>query len=395
MPTRLRLFPAFPNLETACDILNRIAWGLHGLDAEGVRLYVEGELEPAALASAWLQNPALSSSQENYLPGLPPLWSLPAGSHAVDADFDLYWDYLTYSASVSGQKNKILIDPNFRFDHEADQVAALQYTICLPGRQLEIRESSRRLYADFLAHWKAVGSAYLYLTGPTVETILQAPVDRNALHIICNSLVKNTALLEKLQPNVLMFSDPAYHFGVSKYASSFRGYVLQAMQAFPGLLCMVPERYYPLAAAFLGNKARGRLIGIPLLEVDRFHFPSVEEFYARKTGNILTSMMIPVASSAADSIRILGADGRASSDKGYWSHGKSSQIGDLLRTIYEAHPSLGRDENVGRYYQEHCQLLEALLAYGETAHNKAYLSLTPSLIPALANRMARPFSPDR
>jgi hypothetical protein len=228
-----------------------------------------------------------------------------------------------------------------------------------------------------------------YLTGPTVETTLTLPVERSSLHIICNSLVKNTELLQKIHPDVLMFSDPAYHFGISRYAASFRAYVNQAMADFQNMLCMVPERYYPLTVAFLDEEASERIIGIPFVEMNDFNFPSIEKFYIRRTANVLTSMMIPVASSVAARICILGADGRASSDKGYWSHAKSSQIHDQLRTIYESHPSLARDENVEKYYLEHCQLLEAQLVYGETTQKKDYACLTPSMIPALANRMPR------
>jgi hypothetical protein len=60
-----------------------------------------------------------------------------------------------------------------------------------------------------------------------------------------------------------------------------------------------------------------------------------------------------------------------------------------MRTIYESHPSLARDEDVEKYYQEHCLILEAQLAYGETTQHKDYVCLTPSMIPALASRMIR------
>ena len=183
-----------------------------------------------------------------------------------------------------------------------------------------------------------------------------------------------------------MFSDPAYHFGVSKYAAAFREYAKQAMLNFSELICVVPERYYPLTVAFLGESIQERIIGIPLVETAQFNFPCADAFFVRKTGNILTLLMIPVASQIAGRVNIFGADGRDKGDQGYWKHSQSSQMSDQMKTIYDAHPSLGRDEDVEKYYDEHCQLLEEMLSYGETAQEKVYCCKTPSFIPALARR---------
>lgn len=389
MQTNLFIIPQFRNIENARDILNRISWGLYGREKGTIILYLVGKNSPGGNPSEWIDTSMLAGFLENYLPTLPPILEQGDIQEINVDDFVLFWDYPSYSnfGTKLDSEQKILIDPNFRFNHEADQIAALQHTISTEKQQRAIRDLSKARYAKFLERWKNVKNAHLYLTGPTVETALQHPVDRSAVHFICNSLVKNTKLLQQIQPDVLMFSDPAYHFGISKYASSFRAYVKQAMTNFPGMLCMVPERYYPLTTAFLGEEAGERVIGIPLVEMDDFHFPSVKEFYIKKTANILTAMMIPVASSAAEKINILGADGRANSDKGYWSHAKSSQISDQMKTIYAAHPSMARDEDVEKYYQEHCQLLEAQLKYGEIKQRKDYVCLTPSMIPALADRM--------
>jgi hypothetical protein len=392
MATRLLAFPQFPSIENACDILNRIAWGLYGMGKDDVSLYVEEKAVDGSNVSNWLNGSRLSAAQENYLQAFSAVLQPSATLEPRLVDFGLFWDSVAYlnNQSLFSSENKILIDPNFHFNDEADKIAALQYTISSEERKKLIRETSQARFVEFLSRWEGIGSAYLYLTGPTVESVFQQAVNRNAIHIICNSIVKNAALLERIQPDVLMFSDPAYHFGVSKYAAAFRAYARKTMELFPNMLCMVPESYFPLTVAFLGAENIERIIGIPLVELEGFCFPSISEFHLRKTGNILTSMMVPVASSVAQKVHILGADGRASSDKGYWSHSKSSQMSDQLKSIYEAHPALGRDEDVEKYYQEHIQLLEAELVYGEEKQNREYICLTPSMIPALANRMPEP-----
>jgi hypothetical protein len=391
MQKRLILFPDFINIQSACDILNRVSWGLYGLGDEGIKVCLPEVSLSGIHLSDWLKNPILTESIENYLPELLPLLMLSDRREIGPGDAGLFWDSSTYSDNRIGVglEQRILVDPTFRFNYEADQIAALQYTLLTESQRQAIRDTSSARFAEFIDRWKNIENAYLYLTGPSVETISQNPVDRSAMHIICNSLVKNEGLMRQLQPNVLMFSDPAFHFGISKYAATFRNYVKMAMINFPEMICMVPERYYPLTNSFLGPEACERIIGIPVKEIEDFHFPSVEEFHTRKTGNILTLMMIPVASSLTNRVHILGADGRASSDKGYWAHAKSSQISDQLRSIYESHPSLARDEDVEKYYQEHCSILDAQLAYGETKQHKVYMCETPSMIPALAKRMIR------
>jgi len=62
--------------------------------------------------------------------------------------------------------------------------------------------------------------------------------------------VKNTGLLETIQPDVLMFSDPA----------------------------------------FLGVESDERIIGIRVVEIDFFNFLLLKKIYTRKTGHILSSM---------------------------------------------------------------------------------------------------------
>jgi hypothetical protein len=331
----------------------------------------------------------LSTSQESYLSELPPLAKISSNHFLESGDFGLFWDVSTYQKKRNdfAKESTILIDPSFLFNYEADQIAALQYSISSKERRMELRNLSQTNYTKFIERWSRVENACLYLTGPSVEVLSQKQVDHSAIKIICNSLVKNEEFLYKLQPDVLMFSDPAYHFGISKYAAEFRSYVKKAMIEFPEMICIVPERYYPLTISFLGEIAKERIIGIPVIDSDQFNFPSTNHFFVKKTNNILTLMLIPIASQITKRIFIFGADGRVKGDKGYWKHALSSQMSDQMKTIYDSHPSLARDEDVEKYYEVHCQLLEELLQYGENTYGTHYCCKTPSFIPALANRI--------
>jgi hypothetical protein len=382
---RLFLYPDFQRKQIACNVLNRIAWGLSGMNKESVTICLP---EISTIKLKKLSDANLPPSQQNYLNEMPSICKAPADEPLQTGDKMLVWDVPVYQNTQKrfSEESTICIDPYYWFNHEADQIAALQHSIASPDRQAEWRDQSHAKYLVFTERWKDAENANLYLTGPSVDLSVQKKTESGTVKFICNSLVRNEELLERLQPDVLMFSDPAYHFGVSQYAAAFREYAKKAMLKFPDLICMVPERYYPLTVAFLGEVIRQRIIGIPLEETDEFNFPSADQFFVKKTANILTLLMIPVASQIAGRINIFGADGRNKGDKGYWKHSQSSQMSDQMKTIYDTHPSLGRDEDVEKYYDEHCQLLEELLTCGETAQAKQYCCKTPSFIPALASR---------
>jgi hypothetical protein len=387
---RIFVFPAFQNVQIACDVLNRISWGLFGLRNEDVTIFLpEDSFKNRIIEIEHLNGSFLSPSQESYLSELPPLAMISTNRIFESGDFDIFWNVSIYQKKRNNfaEQSTILIDPSFCFNYEADQIAALQYSIASEEKRMEFRNLSQTNYSRFLERWSKVENACLYLTGPSVEILSQKQMDHSAIKIICNSLVKNEKFLSKLQPDVLIFSDPAYHFGVSKYAAVFRSYVKQVMIEYPEMICIVPERFFPLTIAFLGDIARERIIGMPIIDSDQFNFPTTSRFFVKKTNNILTLMLIPIASQIAKQIFIFGADGRVKGDKGYWKHAQSSQMSDQMKTIYDSHPSLARDEDVEKYYEEHCQLLEELLQYGEKSHEIHYCCKTPSFIPALAKRV--------
>jgi hypothetical protein len=389
MNKRLLILPEFQNIHEACDILNRVSWGLSDMQSENISICIlETTIQNGLMDREQLNVTNLPPSQESYLSELPRIEGLPVNFSLNSGNKILLWDASIDQKTIERFKNEtpIIIDPNYKFNHEADQIAALQYSISSEETRKEYRELSQTNYRKLLEHWKNVENACLYLTGPSVEKLSINQIDLDAIKIICNSLVKNAELLDRLQPDVLMFSDPAYHFGISKYAAAFRGYVKKAMANFPNLVCLVPERYFPLTLAFLGVTYRDRIIGVPVIDTNQFNVLSNDRFFVRKTDNILTQMMIPVAVEISERINIFGADGREKGDSGYWKHAQASQISDQMKTIYDSHPSLARDEDVEKYYDLHCRVLEELIAFGEKTRDAQFCCLTPSHIPALASR---------
>jgi hypothetical protein len=96
-------------------------------------------------------------------------------------------------------------------------------------------------------------------------------------------------------------------------------------------------------------------------------------------------LMLPVASSVAEEIYIIGADGRQPDEKYFWKFSPKAQFDDLLETVKAVHPSFFRDRNYSDYYQRHCQELENQIIFGEKL-GKKYYSLTQSYIPVLKRK---------
>jgi hypothetical protein len=146
---------------------------------------------------------------------------------------------------------------------------------------------------------------------------------------------------------------------------------------------MVPEMNLPLMVSHF-PELHEVIIGMPSSS-SIYNFPTIENFSVKSTDNIMTLLMLPVASSVSEEIYILGSDGRSSDDDYFWQHGKTVQFEELMDTAFRTHPSFFRDRHYAGYYSLHCKVLTEMLEYGETK-GKKYISLTPSRIPALMER---------
>jgi hypothetical protein len=117
----------------------------------------------------------------------------------------------------------------------------------------------------------------------------------------------------------------------------------------------------------------------------RFNFDLLSNFSANQTGNILTMLMLPVASTLAREICIGGCDGRADKAQTYfWSHHAPSQIADRMDDAKEAHPGFFKISYTD-YYDQHCATLELLMRQGEQ-DGRIFRNITTSHVPGLARR---------
>jgi hypothetical protein len=277
-----------------------------------------------------------------------------------------------------------IVDPWFYSTVESVAWARLNYRFMPQAKRDALRHLSQDNFARCLHRWAGAQQAFVFATGPSLEHATSIDIGECDVRIVCNSIVRNAQLLSHIRPSILVFADPVFHFGPSRYAATFRDHAVAAI-ARHDCFCVVPEAQMGLLLAHF-PQVEHRLIGMPLRRKSAWNFPSEDRFYVRDTGNILTTLMLPLASALARQVPILGADGRARGERYFWRHSTQSQFGELMNSAVEAHPSFFRDRIYARYYRTHCRELEHQLAYGERKGVR-YLAVTPSHIPALAARV--------
>lgn len=229
-------------------------------------------------------------------------------------------------------------------------------------------------------------SAFVLATGPSAQLVEPSDVSAD-VRISCNSVVRDRDLLRALQPNVICFMDPVFHFGPSRYSAAFRRDLLRAVQHTDAVLVTF-EMWAGLLLAHHPELA-DRLVIIRMLKGQpAWHWPTRDCMTVRMTGNVLTNAMLPIAFALCDQVAIAGCDGRDPDERYFWRHNAATQYSDeLMATAFDAHPAFFRDRDYADYYDNHCRELEELLEVGE-ASGKRCVGVTPSHIPALRRRGA-------
>lgn len=231
----------------------------------------------------------------------------------------------------------------------------------------------------------AGSSAFVLATGPSALEVDPATVTAD-VRITCNSAVRDHARIKAFRPNIITFMDPVFHFGPSRYAAAFRRDAVRAAEDVDALVVCGDTFAGPLLG--LEPSLRDRLVVLPHQDGGPWRWPTDRNPTLRQAGNVLTGLMLPLALMLADDVSIAGADGRQPNENYYWKHNPALQYsGDLMQTVFDAHPAFFRDRDYEDYYDEHCANLEAFIRLGE-AHDKTVRGATSSWVPALRTRGA-------
>lgn len=376
-PDDVCLYPALEDEASLRDVLNRLGWYLPERTLrDGVRIAVPTALDVEAAAGA---PPGQVEFSRDHLP-LEVVAPAAADAAAGDADAILLWDSASrLRPSLLRNLSKVeVVDPGYYSGVESYTWGAFTDRLREPtdgDRATELFRSLEDRREDF-------ERAYVFATGPSLDRATDFEFDDDELKVVCNSIVRNDDILDHIDPDVLVFADPVFHFGPSEYAATFREDAVETLETHD-CIGFVPSRHRTLLA---GHYPDLDLVGLTGVDAEEPLFPTAEDRRVMSTNNIMTWFMLPIASSLTDEVYILGADGREEDESYFWEHNEDAQYDDeLMKSAVDSHPSFFRDRVYTDYYEQHCETLSAFLEYGESV-GVDYYSLTHSYVDCLAER---------
>jgi hypothetical protein len=275
-------------------------------------------------------------------------------------------------------------DPNNTRQEGSNYIQAALDTITSKGKSQHIIESIAKfkiLQNELEGKYE---EAVLLATGPSIENFREYDLS-DKLCIACNSTILNEELVAASKPKILVFADPIFHFGVSLYADAFRENCKKFMSQNEDVKIVIPIKYYALLLSLFPG-FESRIIGVPFTKHEPINLKISEDaFYTFTTSNILTLLLLPLATTFAKKVNLIGCDGRPlDKDDYFWGHGKTVQINDKMANIKICHPGFFNID-YNEYYFQHCHTLDNIINYAEQK-GYAFSHLGESHIPVLSER---------
>ncbi|NVK57616.1 MAG: glycosyltransferase [Alteromonadaceae bacterium] len=394
---KIFLYPPISNQDDADKIVSRLAWYLapHLEGVEGIYLC---ETRPGLIDSASLAE-NLDPLAADLMPDVKrvvrnvPREALVEGIKSANVSEDVFfiWNaevrdapepWLDQQVNAFRAKGGFYeIDPDrTRMEGSFLLWAGLNKLSDANALTAEHKLRLEKMVSDVGQHERA----YVFGTGPSFSDFVSSHDFSDGLTIVANSIVKNVEALEILKPKIICAADPIYHAGVSSYAGAFRTELIAALEM-TGAWFVCPMRDFPIYQSCMPVHLRDRIVAIPFNAKVAPPIDLTETFHLSPYPNVLTLALLPLASTFADKISVIGCDGRKLLDDAFfWSHDKKVQFNDKLVEIQAAHPAFFKID-YNDYYMDHCRDLEFVLNELEES-GKTVESLTPSLIPALDYR---------
>jgi hypothetical protein len=358
---------------------NRVAWylgGGHPPTQPPVDVLVPEELSDTL--------PVVPEWEQDHTAATPPVRTLSRGDHDPAVyDHLLFWrarDVLSPRIWPHIARVRI-IGPDFYSGVDGSAFQEVMAATVDRESYPDLLARSRQNFQDLLSRHGGAETVYVLGTGPSVEEMRRHDPE-GAPVVVCNSLVRDTGLLDHLRPAAVCFADEVFHYGPSRYAEAFRRDLLAVLARYD---CHAVTR--PWGAALLLRhhpELADRLIALPE-DAPGWNVPSDQGFRVRATGNILTFYMLPLGAALGRRIRVGGSDGRRRGETYFWRHGPSVQYEGLMETAFRTHPAFFRDRIYTDYYRRHLRLLGDQVAWLERQGHPVE-SITATHIPVLRRR---------
>jgi FkbM family methyltransferase len=391
--TQVAYFPVVEDEDQLIDLLSRAGWFLTFSPIDKIYVFVA---DPELADTAWRVAPGMDPNIAQRFDALRQLVHFVPASRAADVipvieqvavvlrwrkDASPEWLPEATLSSMLANKRVFEVDAD-AVRHEGGNYIDVSYK--LGPRIADLGDDNRNRFAEVARQLGHRERAVVLATGPSVSAYDRFDYD-GALGIVCNTVILDEGLMETVKPKFAVFLDPIFHFGPSQYAARFRENLKRAAERFEFTIC-IPVKYHAVFASAVPELI-DRTIAIPFRKEREFNFDLASEFEVRTTANVLTFVMLPLATTFARTVSILGCDGRLlDEDKYFWRHSPTTQLNDEMANIQGVHPGFFKlDYN--DYYLEHCQTLDEQLTAGERAGYR-FETLAESHIPALKERVA-------
>lgn len=234
-------------------------------------------------------------------------------------------------------------------DPESDLQDAY-YAACLAywaqgGEDAELLTASRselmRL-RDLAASFEKIS---LFGTGPSIAEALDQD-HRRTFNVVCNTIIKNRAFVDRLSPKMLVASDAHFHFSCHRYSARFLADVVEFLRRGDGSFFTF-DKFAVFARLRLPSVAH-RIFGIPAGR-EAYGYDFDRDFRLFPGDSVLNMFLLPLGSFLGDEVALHGFTGRAPTDNYFWSHSELHQYTDLMESVRLAHPAFFRNRDYGGY----------------------------------------------
>lgn len=333
---------------------------------------------------------AYSSKEANIIPVL----DKDMEDHIVGSDMILVWDKdkLSDEIIIKNKMKVYCIDPNFFWARDSAWSKLSYLGLSKDGKKHFI-DISKENYNRMLKENSDKKIAYIFGTGPSIEKAFDFDYE-DGFAIVCNGIANNEAALDHIKPKAIalidnkFFNNDEYNIIFMEKAiemfNKYKFYFITRLHNIPVIL----NRYPDIGDYVIGLEEKK--------DATEINFPTMSNFYTKTivSNNVLTNIMLPVASSVAEEVYIIGCDGSNNTKSKEWNNNHYRRLDyynykdqericlNMQKSFYEN----GREAMKYNYFDKHEEYLGDIINYGEKK-GKKYRSLTVSNIPALKKRL--------
>lgn len=200
--------------------------------------------------------------------------------------------------------------------------------------------SGRQAFNNHVRAIKALGPRPVYLmgTGPSLSSASQRSF-ADGTTVVCNTIVRDAELWHHLKPSLFTAGDAIYHFGHTEHARAFRADALRRLQESGGNTLFVYPAVFDVVVRSEFRDVEHLLVPIPWGEHEDMTVDLMQTFALPRLGNVLNALLLPLGCTLSNDVRLWGFDGRAPSDKGFWSNSSRHSYPELIQSIWDSHPA--------------------------------------------------------